>query len=200
MMAKWILAVLTLLVFSLAGIAVLALLLWWLLRRQKAEQAAPHVEIDAEPSGVDTEPGEAAAEAGPLALDVDVVEIEALKEEPVEDVPVAAAEVGEPAPGIGMEAETPTEEAVPPVADDLKRIGGIGPRISSVLQSAGITTFATLAATDVSRLEEVLEAENPRLLRLANPATWPEQAQLAAAGDWEGLEALQNTLKGGRAS
>jgi predicted flap endonuclease-1-like 5' DNA nuclease len=199
-MVKWILAVSTLLVFSLAGIAVLALLLWWLLRRQKAEQAAPYVEIDAQPSDVDTESGEVAAEAGPSALDVDVVEIEALEEEPVEDVPVPDAEVRERAPGIDIEAETPTEEAVPLVADDLERIDGIGPKISSVLQTAGITTFATLAATDVSRLEEVLEAENPRLLRLADPATWPEQAQLAAAGDWEGLEALQSTLKGGRRS
>jgi predicted flap endonuclease-1-like 5' DNA nuclease len=199
-MVKWILAVSTLLVFSLAGIAVLALLLWWLLRRQKAEQAAPHVEIDAHPGDVDTEPGEVAAEAGPSALDVDVVVIDALEEEPAEDVPVPDAEVGEPASGIDMEAEAPTEEAVPPVADDLERIDGIGPKISSVLQAAGITTFATLAATDASRLEEVLEAENPRLLRLADPAAWTEQAQLAAAGDWEGLEALRSTLKGGRRS
>jgi predicted flap endonuclease-1-like 5' DNA nuclease len=197
-MAKWILAVLTLLVFSLAGIAVLALLLWWLLRRQTAELAAPHIEIDAPPSVVDAEPSEASVEAGPSAPDVGVVEIEALEEEPVEEVPVPDAEVGEPLPGIDMEAETPTEEAMPPVADDLKRIDGIGPKISSVLQAAGITTFVSLAATDVSRLEKVLEAENPRLLRLADPTTWPEQAQLAAAGDWEGLETLQSTFKGGR--
>ena len=181
-MVRWILAVLTLLVFSLAGIAALVLLLWWLLRRQKAEQAAPHVEIDAQPSDVDAEPGEVAPE------------------EPVEDVPVPDAEPGEPDPGIDVEAEPPPEEAVLPSADELERIGGIGPKISSVLQAAGITTFATLAATDVSRLEEVLEAESPRLLRLANPATWPEQAQLAAAGDWEGLKALQSTLKSGRKS
>jgi predicted flap endonuclease-1-like 5' DNA nuclease len=199
-MLKWILAVLALLVLSLAGIAVLVGLLWWLLNRQKAERAAPHVAIDAQPSAVDAEPGEVAAEAGPAALDAEAVDIEALEEEPVEDVPVPDAEVGEPAPAIDMEAEVPTEEAVPPVADDLSRIGGIGPKISSVLQAAGITTFATLAATDVGRLEEVLEAENPRLLRLADPATWPEQAQLAASGDWEGLEALQSTLKGGRRS
>jgi predicted flap endonuclease-1-like 5' DNA nuclease len=199
-MVKWILAVSTLLVFSLAGIAVLVLLFWWLLRRQKAEQAAPYVEKDAQPSDMDAKPGEVAAEAGPSARDVEVVEIEALEEEPVEDVPVPDAEEDEPAPAIDMEAEAPTEEALPPAADDLKRIDGIGPKISSVLQAAGIATFATLAATDVGRLEEVLEAENPRLLRLADSATWPEQAQLAAAGDWEGLEALQSTLKGGRRS
>jgi predicted flap endonuclease-1-like 5' DNA nuclease len=199
-MLKWILAVLALLLLSLAGIAVLVLLLWWLLRRQKAEQAAPHVEIDARPSGGDVEPGEVAGEAGPSTLDVEVVEIEALEEEPVEDVPVPDAEDGEPTPAIDREAEARAEEAVPPASDELERIGGIGPKISSMLQAAGITTFAALAATDVSRLEEVLEAESPRLLRLSDPATWPEQAQLAAAGDWEGLKALQSTLKGGRRS
>jgi len=33
---------------------------------------------------------------------------------------------------------------------------------------------------------------------LAWPETWPEQAQLAAAGDWGELEALQDELQRGR--
>ena len=84
-------------------------------------------------------------------------------------------------------------EPTPP--DDLKRIEGIGPKIASLLQDAGITTFAQLAAADVERLREILDAVN---LRIANPTTWPEQAALAAAGDWEGLASLQGELKGGR--
>ena len=196
-MVKWIVAVLTLLLFSLAGIAALALLLWWLLRRQKAEVDAPQVEIDAQPIEPDAEPVEAPLE-DLSALDVEVVEIEAMEEEPEEEVPVLDAEGGEPDPGMDMEADEPLEEAAPLVADELERIDGIGPKISSVLQAAGITTFATLAATDASSLEEVLEAESPRLARLADPATWPEQARLAAAGDWEGFEALLSTLKAGR--
>ncbi len=95
------------------------------------------------------------------------------------------------------EARAP-EEA--PVADDLKRIEGIGPRIAAVLQEAGITTFAQLADADQARLERILEEADPRLLRLANPAHWPEQAALAAAGEWEALQALQSELKGGRRS
>lgn len=82
--------------------------------------------------------------------------------------------------------------------DDLKRIEGIGPKISAVLQAAGINTFAQLAGTEVGQVERILEAEDPRLLRLADPTTWPEQAALAAGGAWEALEALQNELKGGR--
>ena len=82
--------------------------------------------------------------------------------------------------------------------DDLKRIEGIGPKLSSVLQEAGIMTFAQLAAASPDELEQVLRAADPRLLRLADPASWPEQAALAATGEWEALEALQGTLKRGR--
>jgi predicted flap endonuclease-1-like 5' DNA nuclease len=89
-------------------------------------------------------------------------------------------------------AVTGEEEAAP---DDLKRIEGIGPKISSVLQAAGITTFRQLAATGVGRLSQILRGAN---IRLADPGTWPEQASLAAAGDWDALEKLQDELQGGR--
>jgi hypothetical protein len=97
------------------------------------------------------------------------------------------------------------EEAVPaapppvaeaPAPDDLKLIEGIGPKISSLLSAAGITTFAQLAEADVSRLEQILEEAD--LGALADASTWPEQAKLAAEGAWEKLEALQEELKGGR--
>ena len=90
----------------------------------------------------------------------------------------------------------PVEPTVPPKPDDLKRIEGIGPKITALLQEAGIRTYAQLAAAEVSRLEEILAEAG--LSSLAKPATWPEQASFAAAGDWEALETLQNELKGGR--
>jgi large subunit ribosomal protein L30 len=80
-------------------------------------------------------------------------------------------------------------------SDDLTVIEGIGPKIGGLLQAAGIHTFGELAATDTARLTEILQAAN---LRLASPETWPEQAQLAAAADWDGLKQLQDRLKGGR--
>lgn len=97
-------------------------------------------------------------------------------------------------------ATTATAEAAeaPPVPDDLKRIEGIGPKLSSVLQEAGIATFAQLAEMEVGQIEQILQEADPRLLRLANPSTWPEQAALAAAGEWDALEALQSGLKRGR--
>lgn len=82
------------------------------------------------------------------------------------------------------------------VVDDLKRIEGIGPKISSVLTAAGITTFAQLATTSVDELQATLDKAG--LTGINNPETWPEQAKLAAAGEWEALEALQDELKGGR--
>ena len=66
------------------------------------------------------------------------------------------------------------------------------------MQAAGIATFAQLAATEASQIEQILEEADPRLRRLADPTTWPEQADVAASGDWDALKALQNELKAGR--
>jgi len=103
---------------------------------------------------------------------------------------------------------TPKEEAAvavpaiePPAAaikpDDLKRIEGIGPKIADILNAHGILAFSQLAATDVQRLQRILEEAGPRF-QLADPESWPEQAKLAAAGDWTALASLQDRLKGGR--
>jgi len=104
--------------------------------------------------------------------------------------PAAPAAAAAPA---GPQAAQPQTEP-----DDLKVIEGIGPAISRLLADQGITTFRQLAETPVERLDEILRAANLR--RLADPGTWPEQAYLAASGDWDGLKQLQSTLKGGRRS
>ncbi len=111
-------------------------------------------------------------------------------------LPVPASEHEEEVPAPEAAEEAPPQQPVEP--DDLRRIEGIGPKISAVLQAAGIATFAQLAVTEVSRIEQILGDENPRLQRLVDPSTWPEQAGLAARGEWEALEALQQELKGGR--
>ena len=82
--------------------------------------------------------------------------------------------------------------------DDLSTLDGIGPKVSAILRLAGITSFSRLASTDIDKIRETLEAENPNLLRLTDPSTWPEQARMAAEGDWETLAALQNDLKNAR--
>ena len=87
------------------------------------------------------------------------------------------------------------EPPAPPEPDDLTMIEGIGPKISSIFQGAGIGTFAQMAETSVERLQAILDEAD---IRLGDPATWPEQARLAAAGEWESLKALQEELQGGR--
>ena len=79
--------------------------------------------------------------------------------------------------------------------DDLTRIEGIGPKINSLLREAGVSSFAQLADTDVSKLDEIL---NTAGITIADPKTWPEQAELAAGDQWEELEKLQGELSGGR--
>lgn len=122
--------------------------------------------------------------------------------EPAPKAEAAPAPKAEPAPTAAAEPEAApapsapeTEPSAPDAADDLTIVEGIGPKIAGVLNDAGIHSFADLAATDVERLSEILAAAN---LRLAAPDTWPEQAGLAAAGDLDGLKALQDQLKGGR--
>ncbi len=102
------------------------------------------------------------------------------------------------APAEEMPAEAPIEAASssPTVPDDLKRIEGIGPKLSGVLQEAGVTTFAALAAKSPDELQVILNTAG--VARISDPATWPEQAALAAEGKHDELAALQDALKGGR--
>lgn len=97
----------------------------------------------------------------------------------------------EPTPGAD-----PVPMAVAAAHDDLTRIEGIGPRIATLLKEAGISGFAALAAARLDQLEAVLAAAGPRF-RLAQPASWPQQAALLAAGDEAGFAALAAELKGG---
>ena len=116
--------------------------------------------------------------------------VEEVKEEPeVEEVAAAAPEpdpVPEPAPA--------AETAKP---DDLKKIEGIGPKISELLHNNGVTTFQELAEAPVDKLKGILEEAGSRY-RVHDPSTWPEQSALAAAGKWDELKELQDRLDGGR--
>ncbi len=86
-------------------------------------------------------------------------------------------------------------ETTPHIPDDLKLIEGIGPKIASILNTHGIYTFAQLACVEPDELRKMMQDAG---LRLAAPATWPAQAQLAADGKLDELKALQDHLKGGR--
>ncbi len=87
------------------------------------------------------------------------------------------------------------QKHVPATPDDLRKIEGIGPKIQATLQAAGIETFAQLASATPADLKQILVDAG---IRLGDPTTWPEQATLAAAENWEALKEFQSTLKGGR--
>lgn len=104
--------------------------------------------------------------------------------EPEQEHHTAAAPEPEPAP-----------TAAPAAADDLTRLEGIGPKVAAVLAAAGIQTFAQLAETPVERLQHILREAG---LQFLDPASWPEQARVAASGDEARLAELQARLRGGR--
>ncbi|TXF85038.1 hypothetical protein FUA23_20965 [Neolewinella aurantiaca] len=81
--------------------------------------------------------------------------------------------------------------------NDLKVVEGIGPKIEGLLKDGGINTWSELAAADISRIQDILDAAGPRY-KLAVPRTWPQQAGLAAAGDWSALKTLQDELNAGK--
>ncbi len=91
--------------------------------------------------------------------------------------------------------EEPSANVSIPVMDDLKIVEGIGPKVSGLLNAAGIMNLSQLAEAEVSQLREILDNAS---LRFLDPTTWPEQARLAAEGQIEKLEAFQKSLKGGR--
>ena len=101
------------------------------------------------------------------------------------------------ASALGESSAEPPAVAVPAGDDDLTIVEGIGPKIKSVFNAGGISTFAQLAATPVERLKELLVAAGPRFAS-HDPGTWPEQAALAAKGEFDALKKLKDDLDGGR--
>ena len=82
-----------------------------------------------------------------------------------------------PLPSGDASSTTPgTAQIQPAAADDLVQINGIGPKVASLLQEAGIASFAQLAATPVERLREILDGAGARY-RVTDPSSWPAQAQ-----------------------
>lgn len=151
-------------------IVVILLLLWWGLTRNQI------VELPADGHGEGHNEGEHHDAIGPGEGHDHADEHTAVRTDAA-----AAAVVEKPAP------VTP---------DDLRKIEGIGPKIASILNEAGIFTFAQLAEASVEQLNKIVREDAG--ITIAFPDTWPEQAALAAAGKWEELEALQDSLKGGR--
>lgn len=171
----------------LAGLAVL----WWWQGRRRQPAFAPDWSsyLTDRPDAEKTTAGVTPVAPGPAPAKVETPSPVA------EVVPRSAPPVPAPSAGPIDSAAATAAEPAAPTAEDLTVIEGIGPKIAGLLRAAGITTLAELAAADVNRLRDILLAAR---LRLADPGSWPEQARLAAAGDWDALKLLQGQLKGGR--
>ena len=124
-----------------------------------------------------------------------------VEEVPAEETVVEETVVEETAVEEAVAEETEEEVVEETVADApsepdvLKKLEGIGPKVEQILNEAGITTYAELAKSDADKLREILAEAK---LQMMNPDSWAEQAGLAAKGEWDALEKLQDELKGGR--
>ncbi|MFV1922703.1 MAG: 30S ribosomal protein S20 [Methylotenera sp.] len=112
--------------------------------------------------------------------------------------------MGGEAPKLVKAKKAPTPKATAPKkataskGDKLTTVEGIGPKIETLLNEEGISTFADLADAKIETLTAVLEKAGPRF-KMHKPDTWPQQAALARDGKMDELKALQDELNGGKA-
>ncbi|APQ19391.1 hypothetical protein A9200_14220 [Maribacter hydrothermalis] len=130
-----------------------------------------------------------------IGIDNSVVDLSALpeKKKPVKKTAVKKPTVKKAA----VKKPVAKKPETKPKKDDLKKIEGVGPKIASILTEKGYGTFEKLSKASVKSLEDILKAAGPRYT-MHKPGTWPKQAKLAAAGDWDKLKTLQEKLDGGK--
>ena len=96
----------------------------------------------------------------------------------------------------GTTAFSADEPAATASPDDFTRLEGIGPKLQAILHAGGVKTYRDLAAMSPEQLTDIIKADNFKAP--FDSSSWPEQAELAARGDWDGLQSLQDTLTAGR--
>ena len=70
-------------------------------------------------------------------------------------------------------------------SDDLTQLNGIGPRIASILNDGGITSYNQLQHANTGDLRQIIATGGA--LPPSSLESWPTQATYAAKGDWSGL-------------
>ncbi len=86
------------------------------------------------------------------------------------------------------QAKTAKSEAAPKgKPDDLTKINGVGPRIESILNDGGVSTYDQLASTSSDELRRIMAGAGA--LPPASLSKWATQAKFAAKNDWQGLAA-----------
>ncbi|HSQ25917.1 MAG TPA: hypothetical protein VLM80_02220 [Anaerolineales bacterium] len=167
-------------------VVIVIVIVWWLLTRF-AKQGPEEFHVEHKHEN-ETHTSQAPSRAASVAL----------PETRTSQVPPRAASVNlqesetSQAPSRAASIHLPETPSKP---DDLTILEGIGPKVNKLLQSQGIATFAQLAEANTGRLKTILEQNG---LRFMDPASWPQQAKLAAEGKMDELQSLMDNLKGGR--
>ncbi|WP_431241618.1 hypothetical protein ACQ9BO_16570 [Flavobacterium sp. P21] len=81
--------------------------------------------------------------------------------------------------------------------NDLKIVEGIGVKIESLFNEAGITSWQELSITSTEKLQSILDAGGENY-SIHNPSTWAKQALMAYQGKWQELKDWQASLLGGK--
>ena len=89
-----------------------------------------------------------------------------------------------------------TKKSSTPDQDDFKVIEGVGPKIEQLLKEGGFETWRSLSYASVEDIKAVLDKAGSRY-RLADPSTWPKQAEMAADGRWDDLKEYMDFLHKG---
>lgn len=82
------------------------------------------------------------------------------------------------------------------VADDLKLVEGIGPKIEELFHNAGLTTWLSVAESTPQQLKAILDAAGDHY-QIHDPGTWPRQCRMMVDDEWAALKAWQEELDGG---
>ena len=112
----------------------------------------------------------------------------------VENCVISVPEVAEKLVEAKPKAAKKVKEVATVVADDLTKIEGVNKKVEALLSKENIKTFKDLGKSTIKKLQLILDAAGSKFT-VINPATWPKQAKLAAAGKWEELSKLQEEVK-----
>ena len=153
-----------------AALVVLALVVaWWILagsRRTRIERTG-----EGPREGLPARRNQALIDAPPVQAEVDLPP----------PAPQGLAGAGEAVAAIAH----PVHQTA--TGDDLKRIKGIGPKVETLLNSLGVTSYSQIAAWDddeIDRIDAQLGAFAGRIRR----DDWPAQARYLDAGDMAAFE------------
>jgi predicted flap endonuclease-1-like 5' DNA nuclease len=133
------------------------------------------------PAPVDVRPV-AAPVAAPAVVPVEPVAAPPVEPIAVEPEPLMAPPAPQPIP------TSPAVAAPVDGADDLLRLKGVGPKLSSLLTELGVTRYAQIAGwneADIAAIDARLGNFKGRPVR----DQWVDQAKYLAAGDIAGFEA-----------